>query len=172
MGLTQIVAMDGSRRPLMLEVPVAVDLDGPYLVSSTKDLVWIAKAFPNGTVRTAVRVTLLPDLYRALLERITTLSQEREWGSVQPATEDGAKAVLLHLADYELLDVEVLHGVDFDTSILPLDIQTTAATWIPDGWAAVVPVDRTFVGTVFDFGEGNYAALIHNASRGVGVLVS
>jgi len=42
---------------------------------------------------------------------------------------------------------------------------------VPDGWATILPMDRAFVGTTIDFGEGQHALLVHNASRGVGVLL-
>jgi hypothetical protein len=171
MGLTQIVTMDGSRKPLMMEVPVAPELDGPFLVTSTRSLVWIAKAFPNGTLRTAVREIHRGDLFQALVEKIASLSQEREWGSVQTASEEGVRLVIHHLADYDLLDVEVLFGEGFDPDLIPEDIPRQKVTWLHEGWAIVVPADRSFVGTTFDFGEGSYATLIHNASRGVGVLI-
>lgn len=171
MGLTQIVTMDGSRAPLMMEVPVSPDLDGPFLVTSSRDLVWISKVFPNGTLRTAVRQVHRPDLFQAIVERIASLSQEREWGSVHPVSEEGMSRVVHHLADYDLLDVEVLFSEGFDQGLIPEDIPRQETSWVPDGWAVVVPVDRAFVGTTFDFGEGSYACLIHNASRGVGVLI-
>jgi len=171
MGLTQIVVMDGSRTPLMLEVPVAPDL-GPYLVTSSKDLMWIGKAFPNGAVRTAVRSITKPSLYRSLLTRIVTRSRKSNWGSVQPPTVDGMRDAINYLADYGLLDIEVQYGEGFDTSVIPDDIPTHAARWVPPGWAAVLPADRDFVGTTFEFGEGKYATLIHNAARGVCVLAT
>jgi len=171
MALTQIVSMDGSRTPLMMEVPVAPELDGPFLVSSSRDFLWIAKVFPNGMVRTAVRRIARGDLFREALQRITAHSQESRWGSVQPATREGAKAVVLYLADFDLLNIEVLYGAGFDPDIIESDIPCRKVGWVPDGWATILPMDRAFVGTTIDFGEGQHALLVHNASRGVGVLL-
>lgn len=173
MGLTQIVVMDGSRKPMMMEVPVAPDPDlGPFLVTSTRDMVWISKAFPNGMVRTAVRDIPKKLLYRAILGKIVTRSRQEGWGSVQEPSADGVQAVIHHLADYDILDVEVLYGDGFDTGLVPDDVRALFTDWVPEGWAVIVPVDRAFVGTTFEFGESSYATLIHNASRGVGVVAT
>jgi hypothetical protein len=170
--LTQVVKRtDGNRRPLMLEVPVSRDLDGPFLVTSTRGVLWIAKTFPNGSVRIAVRTTGLSALFREIVRSIASESAENDWGSVQSPTEGGVKAAVEHLADYDFFDVEVFYGDGFDPEIVDDDIPIHEVDWLPRGWAVALPADRAFVGTTLDFGGGQYASLIHNASRGVAVLV-
>ena len=155
----------------MLEVPVAPTLPGPFLVTSTKGLIWIADKFPSGVVRAAVRKVPLPFLYRETLEAIEALARGNQWGSVQAQTPEGVKAAWEYLAEYDLTEVECLFGSGFPVEILPVDLPSEEEVWVPDGWAILIPKDRGFVGTSFDFGAGQVASVIHNAARGIGFLV-
>jgi hypothetical protein len=170
-SLTQILTMpQKGKSPLMMEVPVDPNLDGPFLVSSSKDFLWIAKVFPNGSLRAAVRSASLATLFEEATRRVAAQARAVEWGSLHPPSKVGLIEALAHLAEYDLMDVEVLHGPGFDEDILSLDIPHDEVEWVPDGWALIVPIDRAFVGTAFEFGVGKYAVVLHNAPRGVSVL--
>lgn len=169
--LTQLVAQpNGSRAPLMLEVPVPPGLDGPFLVTSSRDLLWVSKAFPNGNLRAAVRRVSPGDLFLDLLCAVERRSREEGWGSAHPPTASGVAGAVAHLSEYGLNDVEVVFRAGFDESLVPAGVPSRKVEWVPVGWAAALPVDRSFVGTTFDFGGGQYATLLHNASRGVGIV--
>lgn len=155
---------------MMMEVPVSRDLDGPFLLCSTKSCLWVEHSFPNGTVRTAVRSTPRHDLYSAVVHQITQKSETRQWGSVQPPTKAGVGDAFAYLADYDIIDVEVLFGEGFDTSLVPEDVDRTLVPWISAGWAVVVPVDRSFLGTLFEYDGGQYGMTIHNAPRGIAII--
>lgn len=169
--LTQMIVMPGGQKtPMMMEVPVSSELDGPFLFLSSKSYFWAEHSFKHGFLRTAVRKILKPLLFRELVEIIATSSLERQWGNVHPSTREGVVAGFSHLADYDILDVEVLYGSGFDLSILPDDVNAVEASWAPDGWALVLPTDRSFLGTTFNFGGNQHGSLIHNASRGIAII--
>jgi len=156
--------------PLLMEFPVSPELDGPFLITSSRDWIWVSESFPNGTVRAAIRKAPLQFFFREVLERVHKMSKNLEWGSALPATAEGIKKALAHLSDYELVPAEIVVGEKFNTSLVPEDLKVTEALWVPSDWAVVIPADRAFIGTTFDFGEGRYASVIHNAARGLCVL--
>lgn len=167
----QTVPLKAKKSPLFLEVPVSQELGGPFLVTSSRDFLWVNEGANRPVVRTAVRSVGREELYRGLVERVCKESQEREWGSVHPNTREGLRGAVKHLLEYELTDLVVLYEESFDTEHLDLDIPAEPVDWLPEGWAVVVPSERGFLGTMFDLGEGRYAAVLHNASRALGILV-
>jgi|APSaa5957512622_1039677.scaffolds.fasta_scaffold50420_2 hypothetical protein len=170
-SLTEFVTSPQSERmPLMLEVPVAPGLDGPFLVSSTGDLIWVARTFSNGRLRVAVRTVPIPFMFRDAIHKVFRMSMEKGWGSWAPPSAEGVASAISHLSEYGLEEVEVLYGKDFNEKLLPEKVPAREAHWVPANWAVVLPVDRAFVGTTFDFGAGRTALVLHNASRAVGVV--
>jgi hypothetical protein len=167
-ALTQIIPSHAeARTPLMIEVPIAPELDGPFLVSSSRDLLWIKNKFPQGVVRAAVRKVPLSFLFRDALLKVARESVARGWDSLHPPTAEGLLEAMAYLAEYDLTPVEILHGSRFERELLPPDVRATETTWVPADWAVVVPEDRAFVGTAVDFGSGQIALVLHNASRGI-----
>lgn len=159
-----------NRVHVMVESPIPAGLDGPFLVTSSKDLIWVSKVFPNGMVRVAVQKnTTLSSLFREMVIAVAKRSQVEGWGSVSDPTQEGVRAVIDHLAEYDLIDIEVLCGAGFDSSIIPEDVPRGEVEWVPDDWAIILPRDRAFVGITFDFEAGQLGAVLHNASRGVGI---
>jgi hypothetical protein len=156
----------------MLEVPLSRELDGPFLVSSSKGFIWIADKFPSGVVRVAPRHAPVLFLFREALYEIAKMSRENEWGSFHPPTLKGVKAAVDHLAGYEFEEVEVLYGEGFNTALLPKELPRHEEVWVPKNWAVVLPTEKAYVGTAFDFATGQAALVVHNASRGVGIISS
>lgn len=170
--LTQIVTVPGrGKTPLLMEFPIPQDLDGPFIVTSSRDFLLVDEKFPNGTVRAAVRKTSLSDLFSSLVERACRASIEEGWGSCHPATREGLREAARYLLEYGLSDLDILYSPGFETTTLDLDISAFEASWLPEGWAIVVPSERAYLGTSFGFGDGNHAAVLHNASRAMGFLV-
>lgn len=170
-ALTEIVSLPQAKKaPLLLEVPLPPGLDGPFLVSSSKGVIWISNKFPNGMVRAAVRKIPLDFLFREMLLSFSDEAEKAGWGNALPATREGIEQAILHLKEYEIDAVEILWGEGFDESLLPSTIPSTETSWIPAGWAIVVAADRSFVGTSFEFGNGQWASVLHNPSRGLAVL--
>jgi hypothetical protein len=161
-----------NRIHVLVESPIPSGLDGPFLVTSSKDMIWISKAFPNGMVRFAIQNTTLSEMFRGMVIAVAKRSRDEGWGSVHEPTAKGLQAVAEHLADYELTDIEVLYGSGFNESMIPEGTPREEVDWVPDGWALVLPKDRAYVGTVIDFEGGQLGGVLHNASRGIGICAN
>ncbi len=170
-ALVQIYSQPYPKVPLLVEVPVQAGLDGPFLVSSMKSHLWLEDKFPTGVVRAAVRKVPMEFLFREAVEKIAEKSKVLSWGSVHSPTREGILEAISHLASYDLSDIEVLYGEGFDVELFPESVPTSEEVWVPAGWAVVLPLDKSYVGTLFDFGQARNALVIHNASRGVGLVV-
>lgn len=171
-SLTQIVPLHTKKTPFLMEVPLPKGLDGPFLVSSSKDFLWVADRLSNDTIRAAVRKSSLPDMFRSLVQRALENALLEGWGSCHPSTSEGLREAAGHLMEYGMGDMEILYAQDFDIQTLDiLSLPASEASWLPSGWAVVVPSNRGYLGTAFDFGGGNHAAVLHNASRAIGFLV-
>tara|TARA_Y100000389_G_C17219950_1_gene392843 strand:+ start:128 stop:643 length:516 start_codon:yes stop_codon:yes gene_type:complete len=167
-NLLAVVRHSSGRMPVMLDgVPVPPEA-APFLITSSKKLLWVERAFGEGFLRLGVRETTLGDLFRSLVESIAEEGFKREWGNVLPSTKEGVLKGLAYLHSYDLSDATLLYGDDFDISVAPA-IPRVPAEWLPPKWAVMVP-SREYVGTAFTFGKGHVSAVVHNASRGVVVL--
>jgi len=167
--LTQMIPYDlGKKTPLLVEVPVDREL-APYLVSSSKSALWIERPHPNNCVRAAV--TNHQGHAKSLIEHIAIKGDAEEWGNCHPLSEKGVREALAHLQYYGFGDVEVLFSPSTRDVGIPEGVPVREAPWVPKGWAVVVPVDRSFVGTTLCFKEGLFATVVHNAARGVAVLI-
>ena len=172
-GLTEVVSLpQPGRSPLIMEVPVSHDLDPPFLVSSSKGVVWVAKLGvpPSQNVRAAVRRATLSALFEEAVVETRKKAQELSWGSVWEATPEGLGKASSHLLEYGLAPWEVLYGAGFDSSILS-ETPSREVRWVPEKSAILVPRDRAFLGTSYDFGGGNVALVLHNPSRALAFLV-
>lgn len=168
-NLLATVHHPSKKRPLMLDgVPVPSADAGPFLVTSSKAVLWVERAFGEGFLRVAVRKQKTQDLYHDLIVEIAKEGERREWGNVHSPTTEGVLDGIKHLHYYELPDVMMLYGSEFDIGSAP-DINRAPADWLPPSWGVLVP-DRTYVGTVYLLGEGYLGAVVHNPSRGVVVL--
>lgn len=179
--LLQVVELPHVKSPILMDrVPVPYDPNaeqdsedsgsGPYLITSSKSLLWIERAFPGGFLRVAVRQHNLTELYASLVQAIAQEGQDRDWGNVFPPTVEGVVEAVKYLEYYDLTPVDLLHGSDFDLD-LPSDIyfQTHEVPWLEPNSAVLLPT-RDFVGTCYVFSKGHMGALVHNPSRGVVVL--
>lgn len=170
-SLVQVFSKPFQKMPLFIEVPIQEDLDGPFLVTSTKAQIWVMNKFPSGVLRSAILRAPREFLFRSCLEKIWQKALSEGWGSVHPPTSQGVRDAMGHLAYYGLHDVEIFFGEGFDQDLLPEGLPSLEEVWVPAGWAVVLPRDKTFVGTLFDFGQERNSIVIHNASRGVGLVV-
>jgi hypothetical protein len=158
----------GASPPLMMEFQVNPEL-APFLVSSTRSVQWVAGASGTGMLRAAVRKRqgIESDVVGAILQ----MGREAEWGNVHPLDSEGVRRCVEHVAYYDLAPVEILvaSDTDLDGVSLPEGVNVLHAEWLPRDVLVVVPVDRGFVGTMGTIGKHKAVAVVHNASRGVGV---
>jgi len=174
-NLLEIVSFDdtikttrnGRVPPQMLEFQVNPDL-APFLVSSTRAVLWVEKSGSSDNIRAAVRARR--GLYAELVGAVVEMSIRADWGNTQPLTTAGIKSCADHLKFYGLEKIEALVAEDTDVSKVDFKkIHVVKAKWVPLDAVVLVPVDRGFVGTLGTLGTHKAVALIHNASRGMAV---
>jgi len=157
----------GRVAPAMMEFEVNPEL-APYLVSSTRSVLWVPHASQAQTIRAAVRKR--KGLEAELVAAIVSMGEQAEWGNAHPLTSEGLDACIEHLKYYGLEQLEMLIAPETDVSgLLVPDIPLVRASWMPEEAVVVVPADRGFVGTLGVIGQYKAVAVVHNASRGVAV---
>jgi len=156
--------------PLMVEFRVNPETS-PFLVSSTRSFVWVTPK--SDRVRAAIRMTDgdgIEGVFRDMVTTIADTGAAGRWDNVHPYSPTGLAAARAHLAYYDLKETEVLAHPDTDTTPLRVaDDAVIRSTWVPAGWAVVLPTDREFVGFLVSSGD-RYLVVAHNTSRAVAVV--
>jgi hypothetical protein len=155
-----------SMTPQLMEFPVNPEL-APFLVSSSRSVTWVQKASKEGLVRAAVRPRA--GLEAETIAAIVELSPSLEWGNVHPLTTLGIEACVAHLNSYGLAELEMLVSPLTDLTEVETSVPRVQVPWMPVNAAVLVPVDRSFVGTLGSVGPERAVLVVHNASRGVAV---
>ena len=162
-SLLKVVGWPAPKRPIMIDnVPVPKEC-APFLVTSTRSLLWVAGH--NGGVRLAVRQCAPGDLFREVVEQVALRSLEDGWGSVLPV--GGLEEGLGYLESFGVPNPCFLHSPAWSGPTLK---GGTEASWLPNGWGVLIPQDRDYLGVAYDFGDGYVAGVVHNAARGMVVL--
>ena len=170
-SLTSFVSWPTKKNALMLDqVPASEDPEaGPFLITASKGVLWVERAFPGGFLRVATQHTAPEPLFLQLVEAIAVRGAESNWGNVVPATYAGMGQAVEHLNYYGMSDLECLYGKGFKP-LKNIGIPTSLVSWLPDKWGVLLAKDRSYVGTLYDLSDGVVAGVLHNASRGVVVL--
>jgi hypothetical protein len=170
---------DSGKMPLLIDDILVNPETAPYLVSSTQGLVWVEKAGTGNKIRAAVNHDKIPPghLFFSVIQEVAARSRSDSWGSVRPFTREGLKEAVAYLNFYELLDFELLvsswskdENSGFGLGEDSLDIPVCSCSWLPKGWAVLVPRDRSFVGTLGHLSNYRTIVIVHNASRGIAIL--
>jgi len=145
----------------------------PFLVSTSKSLLWINEA-PSNVVRAAVRPkTKVQDFYKEVIQEIAEVGSDCSWGNVQPLNKVGVQNALDYVASYELGEIEcLLHPQDkekISEMLSGSDIPYSLCKWMPKGHMVVVPKDRSFLGFVGVLATG-FVSVIQNPSRGIAIV--
>lgn len=177
---------DVSRKPLMMEFPVPPT--PPFLVTASRPLrlMWITQARSN-RVRAAVQpVPSTADLFSTVVRETMAMGLASEWENVHPLTKDGLQAAIDHPKFYGLDQLQLLAHPDFDwaaldpewsvsegnTAAVVLGCPVEHAPWMGLHTVVAIPRDRGFIGFVIEIGEDHAIAVIHNASRALGIATS
>lgn len=160
--------LPAKKAPLMIEIPV--NSGGPYLVSGVRqDWTWLSDS-KTGTIRSAVRTGPLPeDLFASAVREVMRRGDEYEWENCYPYTETGLCGALEYVTSYGIEPAEVLVPIG-NTLQAPQGVTLTESSWIPLNSAVVVPMDRSYLGMVANFGTQFHTVVLHNPSRGMAVL--
>lgn len=167
MNLLQKISVDTNRIPLMIELQVDPTI-APYLVSSTKNFMWMEKPLRNNMIRVAIRNESIDQLYGEIVQTIYEMGEHCEWENSHPMSISGLNKAIDYLKYYGISDVEVLSSED---DLLELGssfngVTVSKVSWLNKSYV-VVPKDRSYLGSITDFGDNKYAILIHNPSRGI-----
>jgi len=95
---------------LFMEFPAHPDV-APYLVSSTKAVLWVEETHPGDTphVKAAIRDIKTPgDFFWEMVAAIIQRGRRDEWGNIHPFTQKGVRAAIDHVEFYEQGDLELL----------------------------------------------------------------
>jgi len=161
--------------PLMMEFSVNPET-GPFLVSSSRGLMWVTPRSPK--IRAASRLISLGSFFMEVVQEVSAMGKEADWGNTHPLTPEGLLHAIAHLRSYDLADLEILKGPQTDLSAFPeptqgpegqlflLGLPLVEAEWLQPNYLIIVPQDRDFVGFLLMFGDRGLA-VIHNASRGL-----
>jgi hypothetical protein len=165
----EVLKKDGVT-PIMLEFQVD-PATAPYLVSSSKGLMWIDQVHPGNVIKAAIqRGAVLSHVFLEASLSIFERATEFRWGSAQPYTEQGLKAAVDHVMSYDVGPIEILVGKKTQKAGMPKWLSNredlSVVSWIPENCIVVVPVDRQFLGMLVRVSPLHTALAIHNASRG------
>lgn len=159
---------------LMMEFEVNPDT-APFLVTGTRTLQWVTPRGPR--LRAAVRpFKHREDLYREIVAEVGETGAEADWGNVQPFTPEGLLLAINHVRFYGLIELEILAHPQTDLTAFKVSegrvagYQVHHVPWLDPQTLLVLPVDRAFVGFLALCGEGRVLAVVHNASRGLGLV--
>jgi|13_taG_2_1085334.scaffolds.fasta_scaffold09307_4 hypothetical protein len=171
-SLLEFVEIKTNKNPLMMASPIAPDLDGPFLVSSSKGFIWVEKKFSGNFIRAATRVDKVQDMFENILNSILEKSVDMEWGSVKPFTEKGVKESILYLSYFGFAEFDLILNSDspFSFKDKPENLFVSWESWVPEGCAVLTPTDKSYLGTIYSFGNGNFSCCVHNPSRGICIL--
>lgn len=162
-----------SATPLAAEMPVDPQT-APYLVTTTKSLLWHPKDF-NGKVRAAMRTDNLELLYAEVVKEICATSVEAKWGSIFPHTLDGISQAIAYVKEYDIPEVEILASEGKLDTLLGEVTKWDGAdivrvSYLPFRTIIVVPKDRAYLGIAMQPGDfDRRLLLVHNPSRGMAV---
>ena len=179
--LLDIVRLDTKKGkvPVMLEFPVDPST-APYLVSSTKTLLWVPEAHPGPVIKAAAREIVLAKEFAAVLDAVYQQGLVWHWDNAHPFTQEGLEAAIAHVRYYDLDDLEILapnvRGDQHKLGVYErpkwvgeMGLPVRPTSWLPDDTAVVVPKDRQFVGFVGMLTRTEGVVVVHNPSRGIGI---
>lgn len=184
-NLLQIVKMSAQKKtgiPMMVEFPINPDC-APFLVSSSKEMLWIDEAHPGAVVKAAPRRDSVPgELFLEVLEGVGNRGRKDGWGNIHPFTVGGVREALDYVASYDLDDLEILvprvRAADNKRGVFrrpdwlcpgELNVPVRPSGWLPDGCAVVVPRDREFVGMLGFLAPKTFVVVVHNPGRSIAI---
>jgi hypothetical protein len=179
LNVTRIAKAQIPKKGMAVAMECEVSPDtAPYLVTTSKGLVWVSHASAEGTINAAVRLKAhANEFFLDVVEAVHEAGVNLDWGNVHPMTPAGMQAAIDHVGGYELGDVEILTPTaakEQDRGIIAMtshfDHPQRPCSWMPKDLAVVVPKDRGFVGSVYRVTARDIVGVVHNAARGIAVV--
>jgi len=166
------LVLDLDRTGLFVTVPVDWEA-GPYLVTGTKDLIWIPEA-KDGVIRSGVRPGSPDnDLFLSAVREIGRFGDTHDWGNHVLYSSVGLLDAEDYLFSYGILEFDLLCHDGDPILNFPHSEATRMipAPWVPQNCSVLVPRFREYLGFV-GLLKNSHTAVFHNPSRGMVVLGS
>lgn len=187
-ALLHMIRMMNTRRRIPAMMEFEVPETSPYLITSSTALFWIPTS-RGGRIRAGVRPkSSTAAFFGEVVDEVVKQGQESKWGNIHPLTKDGLSEAIGHVHYYMADDSDnsnllILVHPDFEWAKLDpewvvkdghflariMGVPVAKAEWLDTDTAVVIPYNRGMVGFAIEIGEENILAVIHNASRGIGV---
>lgn len=139
----------------------------PFLVSTSKSLLWITEA-PTNVVRAAVRPkTKIQDFYLEVIQEVVEVGEECSWGNNYSFNKEGVLSAVSYVKSYGIEEVVCLlsSSTKSRTNFLQgTGVEFSICNWLPQDFIAVVPKDRSLLGFVGVMNSG-FVSVIQNPSR-------
>ena len=167
------ISMGASSHPLAMEFTVD-PVAAPYLVSSTRSVIWVPEAFGN-VVRAAVRrnVKSNGDFYKEIVEAVAQQGTESGWGNVFPSSLKGVQGALEYLRFFDFSDLEIFvkQGTQMQKRLSSQleGCVVTGVSWLKAGWVVATPKDKEYLGFLSRLGSTSIISVVHNPCRGIAV---
>lgn len=143
----------------------------PFLVSSTRSVMWAEELSHEGFLRAATRP--VEGLYQEIVIAIAERALEEDWENIYDLNESGVSQAILDLRSVGVEEWEILVCptlLEKVQSWAPEQSeQIVKADWLPLKSLVVVPKDRSLLGTEGYFGDLVGLAVVHNARHGIGI---
>lgn len=157
--------------PAMVELEANPDL-APFLVSSTRSVVWIEELSYEGFLRAASRT--IEGLQEEIVVAIAERSLEEGWGNVYSLSEASLSKCVMALKKAGVEEWEIMASpsvVEVVKAWMPSqEDQIHPVQWMPHKTLVVVPKDRSLLGTYGTFGDNIVVSVVHSARHGIGIL--
>lgn len=156
-----------SIQPLAFEFQASNDAT-PFLVSTSKSLLWINEA-PTNVVRAAVRPkTKIQDFYMEVIREIKEVGDMCSWGNAYSLDKQGILQAVAYVSSYEVGEISCLLNSTTKNKIQPLlegtGISFAICNWLSEDCVLVVPKDRSLLGFIGVVNSG-FVSVIQNPSR-------
>ena len=139
----------------------------PFLVSTSKSLLWINEA-PTNVVRAAVRPkTKIQQFYIEVISEIKEVGESCSWGNSYAFSKEGVLSAISYVNSYGVGEVECLLSSETKSEasfLAGTGISFSICNWLPKSCVVVVPKDRSLLGFVGVMNSG-FVSVIQNPSR-------
>lgn len=157
---------------LMEETRQAPPENSPYLVSSTKDLIWIDTTRTKSRLRSAWRVIEDFDVFYAqVVSKIYDHAKKNLWGNINDFSEEGLNKGFDYLRSYEFTDLEVFTSTEASFLKESEKIKITKVSYLPNNFFLITPQDKEFTGILMSNLREQHNLIVHNAARGFAFCV-
>lgn len=167
-----LVRLEYKKFSLMEETRQAPPENSPYLVSSTKDLVWIDTTRTKARLRSAWRTIEDFDVFYAqVVSKIYEAAKENLWGNINELSEEGLIKSFDYLKSYDFTEFEVYTSTEIPFLKESEKVKVTKISYLPENFLLITPQDKECTGILMSNLRDQHNLIVHNAARGFAFCV-